>query len=308
MGFGYHYPPPSSEICIQQKNGKMEKIIVLGSTGNIGNAVLHHLEKRNVEVYAGVRSETDFNKVESIGARPIIVNFADQDSLNKALAGMQRAFLVTPLMQNPEAVTQMVINAYNENGLKHLVRSTASGADSNGQIQMARWAGASEDLIKDSGINYTILRPTSFLQNFINYHSHTIIEHSGFYAPVGDAKYAMLDINDLGEIAAMALTCEDHFGKTYELTGMAYNNEEIANTLSEIIGKKVSYIDVPEEKARESMLSNQMPEWMVNAMMELNYIIKQGWAAGYSEDFKNLTDKEYTSAKSFFENNKEAFL
>ena len=286
----------------------MEKIIVLGSTGNIGNTVLRNLQNRNVEVYAGVRSESNFNKIESLGAKPIIVNFTDQDSLNNALAGMQRVFLVTPLMQNPEVVTQMVVNAYKENGLKHLVRSTASGADSNGQIQMARWAGASEDLIKDSGINYTILRPTSFLQNFINYHSHTIKEHSGFYAPVGDAKYAMLDIHDLGEVAALALTSENHFGKTYELSGLAYNNEEIANAVSEVVGKKVSYIDIPDEKAKESMLSNQMPEWMVNAMMELNYIIKQGWAAGYSEDFRNLTGKEYTTAKSFFENNKDAFI
>ena len=286
----------------------MEKIIVLGATGNIGKAVLQNLRNQDVEVYAAVRSESDFGRVESLGAKPIITNFTDQDSLNKALKGMQRVFLVTPLMQNPEAVTQLVINAFKENGLKHMVRSTASGADSNGQIQMARWAGASEDLIKESGINYTILRPASFLQNFINFHSHTIKEHSGFYAPVGDAKYAMLDINDLGELAALALTSENHFGKTYELSGLAYSNDEIANTLSEVFGKKVSYIDIPEEKAKESMLSNQMPEWMVNAMMELNYIIKQGWAAGYSEDFKRVTGKEYTSAKSFFENNKNAFI
>ena len=97
----------------------MEKIIVLGSTGNIGNAVLRNLHNRNVEVYAGVRSESDFKKVESLGAKPIIANFTDQDSLNKALKGMQRVFLVAPLMQNPEAVTQLVINAFKENGLKH---------------------------------------------------------------------------------------------------------------------------------------------------------------------------------------------
>ena len=286
----------------------MEKIIVLGSTGNIGTAVLQNLQHRNVEVYAGLRSESDFEKVESFGAKPIMVNFTDQDSLNKALKGMQRVFLVTPLMQNPEAVTQLVINACKENGLKHIVRSTASGADSNGQIQMARWSGASEDLIKDSGINYTILRPTSFLQNFINYHSHTIKEHSGFYAPIEDAKYAMLDINDLGEVAALALVSDYHFGNKYELSGLAYSNAEIADVLTEVVGKKVSYIPILDEQARESMLSNQMPEWMVNAMMELNYIIKQGWAAGYSEDFKRITGKEYTTAAAFFENNKEAFI
>jgi len=286
----------------------MEKIIVLGATGNIGTAVLKNLQNRNVDVYAGVRAESDFERVRRFGATPIIVNFTNQESLNKVLEGKQRVFLVTPLMQNPEAITQMVIKAAKINNLKHLVRSTAAGADSNGQIQMAKWAGASEDLIKSSGLNYTLLRPFNFLQNYVNYHSQTIKEHSGFYAPNGDAKLALLDVNDLGEIAAIALTSDAHYGKTYELSGLAYNNAEIAETLSSTLDKKISYIDIPEEKAKESMLSNQMPEWMVNAMMELNYIIKQGWTAAYSEDFKSITGKEYTSAQTFFENNRNAFV
>jgi uncharacterized protein YbjT (DUF2867 family) len=285
----------------------MEKVIVLGATGNIGTAVIKNLRNKNVEVFAGVQSENDFEKVSLFDATPIIVNFIDQEGLNQALQGKDRVFLVTPLMQNPEAVTQMVINATKLNGLKHLVRSTASGADSNGQIQMARWAGASEDLIKASGLNYTIVRPSSFLQNFINFHSQTIKQYNGFYLPTGDAKLSMIDINDLGKVVALALTSEEHFGKTYELSGLTYSNEILAETLSQVLGRKVSYIDIPEEKAKESMLSNHMPEWMVNAMMELNYVIKQGWTAGYSDDFKNLTGKEYTSAQAFFENNKQAF-
>ena len=286
----------------------MEKVIILGATGNIGTAVIKNLQNKNVAVFAGVQSEKDFDKVSQFGATPIIVNFTDQESLNHALQGKDRVFLVTPLMQNPEAVTQMVINASKLNEIKHLVRSTASGADSNGHIQMARWAGASEDIIKASGLNYTIVRPYTFLQNFINFHSQTIKQYKGFYLPTGNAKLSMLDINDLGEVVAIALTSGEHFEKTYELSGQTHSNEEFAEILSKVVGTKISYIDVPEEKAKESMLSNQMPEWMVNAMMELNYITKQGWTAGYSNDYKNITGKEYTSAEIFFENNKQAFI
>ena len=76
--------------------------------------------------------------------------------------------------------------------------------------------------------------------------------------------------------------------------------------MTSVLKKKISNIDIPEEKARESISSNQMPERMVNAMMELNYIIKQGWTATYSEDYKNITGTEYTGAKEFFENNLNA--
>jgi len=286
----------------------MEKIIVLGATGNIGTEVLKSLQPTGAEVYAGIRTASDEAQVRELGAHPVLVNFTNQASLNQALEGMQRVFLVTPLMQNPEAVTQLVIEAAKKNGVKHIVRSTASGADINGQIQMARWAGASEELIKNSGLKYTLLRPTSFLQNFVNFHSHTVAEHSGFFVPHGNAQYAMLDVADLGKVAALALTSEEHYDKTYELTGLTYSNAEIAEIMSEVLGKKVSYIDIPEEQARQSMVSNQMPEWMVQAMMELNYITKQGWAASYSDDFKNLTGTEYTTARTYLENNRKAFL
>ncbi|NVO12312.1 MAG: NmrA family NAD(P)-binding protein [Bacteroidales bacterium] len=285
----------------------MEKVIVLGATGNIGTAVIKNLQNKNVLVFAGIRSEKKFSKVSELAATPILVDFANQESLNQALKGKDRVFLVTPLMQNPEAVTQMVINASKLNNVKHLVRSTASGADSKGKIQMARWAGASEDLVKASDLNYTIVRPYTFLQNFINFHSQTIKQYNGFYLPTGDAKLSMLDINDLGELVAIALTSNLHFGKTYELSGQTYTNEILAKTLSDVLGRKISYIDVEEEIARKSILDNQMPLWMIDAMMELYYITKQGWTAGYSDDFKNITGKEYTSAKTFFEQNISAF-
>lgn len=285
----------------------MEKIVILGSTGNIGQVVLKNLQDKNVEVFAGVRNEKDFEKVSKYDATPVVVDFTNLDSLNQTLEGKNRVFLVTPLIQNPEKITQNVISSSKLNNIKHFVRSTAAGANSKGQIQMARWAGMSEDLIKDSDVNFTIIRPHNFLQNFINYHSHSIKQNNSFYIPNGKAKVSLLDINDMGEAVSKILTSEKYFGKTYELSGLAYTNNEIADILSKILGRNIAYIDVSEKDAKESLLSMNMPEWMVNAMMELNYIIKQGWSENYTEDFKNITGKEYTSAETFFEANKGLF-
>ena len=55
-------------------------------------AVLQNLQNREAEVYAGVRSEADFDKVKALGASPVTVNFTDQESLNNALKGMQKYF------------------------------------------------------------------------------------------------------------------------------------------------------------------------------------------------------------------------
>ncbi|WP_196887733.1 SDR family oxidoreductase [Aureivirga sp. CE67] len=286
----------------------MENIIVLGANGNVGKTVIEKLQDKNVKIFAGVRNESYFESIEKLSAKPLKVDFTNQQELDEALKDKDRVFLVTPLMQNPEFITQLVINAAKKNNVKHIVRSTALGADSNGQIEMARWAGKSEDLLRESGINYTFVRPNNFLQNFINFHSQTIKEHNGFYLPNGNAKLGMVDVNDIAEVAAIALTSDQYFNQVFNLSGLALTNEEYAEILSEIVGRKITYIDIPEEKAKESMLGNGMPEWLVNAIMELNYIMKQGWTAEYSEDFKNLTGKEYISARSFFENNKQYFI
>lgn len=286
----------------------MEKILILGATGNIGLAVLKQLKEKQVTVIAGVRNHKHFNTIEQLGVIPLLVDFSNQEDLNKALKGIDRVFLVTPLMQNPEHITQLVVNAALQNNVKHLVRSTALGADSKGQITMARWAGKSEDVIKDSGLQYTFIRPNNFLENFTNFHSHSIKGEGKFYAPNGEAKCGMVSVEDIAEVATIALTSEHHYNQAYNLSGLALSNTEYAETLSLIIGKPVNYVDISEEMAKAHMMDNQMPEWLINAMMELNYIMKQGWTAEYSEDFKRVTGKEYTSAKTFFQKNKLEFI
>lgn len=172
---------------------------------------------------------------------------------------------------------------------------------------MSRWAGRSEERIKAAGIPYTFIRPNNFLENFINFHAQTIREYKGFYVPNGTAKVGMVSVADIAEVAVHALTSDAHMNKAYDLSGLALTNAEYAAALSEVLAEKISYIDVPEAKAKESMLSNGMPEWLVSAMMELYSIMKQGWTAAYSDDFKKVTGREYTTASSFFEKNKQVF-
>ncbi len=285
----------------------MENILIIGSTGTIGTAVLKNLQNRSVNVYAAIRSEKDIPKVAAY-AEPVILDFTQPETLDQAMAGKDRVFLVTPLMQNPDEITRLVVEAARKNNLKHIVRSTAAGADVNGSIMMARWAGTSEAVVKESGLNFTILRPHSFLQNFISANSYTIKNQNAYYLPLGDARLAQLDVTDLGEVAAIALTSDEHFGKTYELSGLTYTSEELAQIMSEVLGREITYVDAPEEDIKAGLLSYNLPEWMVDSLMELYYIIKQGWTDTYSDDYKSITGKEYTSARTFFEENKAVFM
>ncbi len=285
----------------------MENILVIGSTGTIGSAVLKNLQNKNVNVFAGVHSEKDIPKVEPY-AEAVPLDFNSPETLDQAMQGKDRVFLVTPLMQDPDKITQLVADAAQKHNVKHIVRSTAAGADVNASIAMGRWAGASEEVIKASGLDWTILQPHSFLQNFISANSYTIKNQDVYYLPLGDARLAQLDVDDLGKVAALVLTSDDHFGKTYELSGLTYTSVELAEIMSEVFGRKITYVDAPEADVRAGLLSYNLPEWMVDCLMEFYNIIKLGWTNTYSEDYKKITGEEYTSAKTFFENNKSVFM
>ena len=91
----------------------------------------------------------------------------------------------------------------------------------------------------------------------------------------------MIDARDVGEVAAKVLTEEGHEGKTYTLTGpAAISFYDVAGALSEVLGKKVSYISIPLEKAKGAMLGMSIPEWKADALNE--------YAMAHSEDFAQV--------------------
>jgi len=75
-----------------------------------------------------------------------------------------------------------------------------------------------------------------------------------------------------------------------------------------VLNRTISFIDVPENEARNAMITNNYPEWLTNALMELNYATKQGFLAGFSPVYKTITGKEYTRASRFFTDNKSVFM
>jgi len=285
----------------------MEKIIVLGAAGNIGSVVLQHLQSRDAAVYAGVLHSEDIAKVRVYQAEPVIVDFTQADSLKEALQGKDRVFLVTPIMRHPEKVTEQLVQVAEAQGLKHIVRSTAAGADAQSPYTLLRDAGRSEEVLKAAKINHTIIRPGTFLQNFVNWSANSIKEFHGFYQPVGDARMCMLDLDNLGEVVAQVMFSEQHYNQTYTLTGHVYRQQEIADILTALLGRKISYIPTTLEQARQSMQESHTPDWMMEALIGLNEATIAGHLDIYAEDYRQVTGKDYTDAKTFFKKHINSF-
>lgn len=285
-----------------------EIIVVTGATGNIGKPVIEGLIAKGYQPRAVVRKQKPNADWDNAGIKQVEADLNDVEALTKAFNGADKVFSLSPLVENMVALGKTTVDAAKRAGVKHLVRSSALGAGLDSPITMGRWHGAVEKAVENSGLDYTIVQPASFFQNYLGY-ADTIIKNHAFYAPLGEGRVSLIDARDIAAVAVVALTEMGHAGKKYAVTGgESLSCEDIAAALSEILGRPINYVDVPEEEAEKQMLDSKMPEWMVKMMMELNGISKAGYVAAVLPTVERLTGRKPITFRQFAEENKQAFV
>ncbi len=156
-----------------------------------------------------------------------------------------------------------------------------------------------EDELASSGLPYTLLRPQSFMQNTLMA-APTVASEGRIYQPFKDGRLGMIDVRDIGEVAAKVLTEEGHEGKVYTLTGpAAISFYDVAQALSEVLGKEVRYVDVPLEKAKEAMLNMGLSEWRADVLIEYAKAHSEGYSDWTTNDVEQLMGRPATSYKRF---------
>lgn len=246
------------------------KIVVTGATGNIGQPLVQMLIERGFAPRVVVRKVERRPAWEAAGFEQTVADANDLNALTEAFAGAEKVFSLAPLVENFIEQGQVFIKAAQNAGVKRIVRSSAQGAGVDAPLTMWKWHGAVEKAIEDSGINWTFVQPASFFQNYLGF-AGSIKSQNAFYLPLGDGKISLVDVRDIAAVACAALTEDGHSRKKYAVTGgESLSGGNIAQIFSGVLGREIKYVDVSEDAARQQMLDAQTPEWMVNAVMELN--------------------------------------
>ena len=282
-------------------------ILITGASGTVGRTVLEEVRKSSKAFRALYRGEKDARNAPG-GVNVVMGDFADKESLRRALDGVDTVFLVcSPIPQLVELESN-VIDASREKGVKHVVLNSALGAGDYTKSYPS-WHRVVEEKLKASGLASTILRPNGFMQNIVTYNAPGIRAQGTFYAAMGKAKTSLIDVRDVGAAAAVLLKQPNtHAGTTYELNGPeAVSNDEIASRISRITGREVKYVDIPEEAQRKAMLDAGMPEWQVKALLELQEYYVSGKCAGPSDALANLLGRPPRRLDPFLEENKDSF-
>ncbi len=276
------------------------RVLITGATGKVGSALLDNLANDDIELRALAHDESEAKSLEGRGAEAVLGDFLEPETLRPALEGVGTVFLLTPIHpQQVHQATTMIEAARGSGNGPRIVRLSVHQASHQAPTRISRQHAEIEDTLATSGLPYTLLRPQSFMQNTLMA-APTVASEDRIYQPMKEGRLGMIDARDIGEAAAKVITEEGHEGKTYTLTGpAAISFHDIAGALSEVLGKEVTYIPVPLEKAKEAMLSRGIPEWMADALNEYAKAHSEGYSDWTTDDFERLTGHSATSYKEF---------
>ena len=254
-------------------------ILLTGATGKIGGALARQLAGRVYRARALVRNPDRASGLRRIGMDIAEGDLSSPDSLDRALDGVSALFLLTRSAPGMVELEVNAIEAASRAGVELIVKLSAPGAHPRAHLRIGRWHGEIEEHLTASGIAHTLLRPSYFMQNFLEF-APEIHSHGSFSAPAGDAKINMVDVRDIAYVAATALTEVGHDGLEYHLSGPeAISFEEAAEALSEVLERPVRYVDVSPEEYREILSSRHVPEWFVEDSLGIFKALSSGRAS-----------------------------
>jgi uncharacterized protein YbjT (DUF2867 family) len=272
-------------------------ILVTGATGKVGQEVVHQLAAADVPVRALVRDATRASHIRLPGVEVAVGDLSKPETLDAALAGVDRVFLLSPPDPDQVRLQGNLIDAARRAGARHVVKvSVAGGPDSGTQI--GRWHWATEKQLEVSGLAFTFLRPTSYMQQLLMF-APAVAATGLLQLSMGTGAVAVVDTRDVAAIAVCALTQDGHERKIYDLTGPeALTFDEMAEELSRATAKPISYVHVPPDYARKQLMGMGVPRWLIEDMLVLSASFREGYGAGVSPTVSDLTKRP---ARSFGE-------
>lgn len=230
-----------------------QKIWVTGVTGQQGMAVAKNLLLHNFEVYGLTRNINSTKAIElkSLGVRLVQGDLDQVSTFKNHLTDMDVTFLMQSFEQGYKKEIQQArrfIEAHQKEGVKHLVYSSVLGADLNTGVPHFDSKHEIEKFIQKTGISYTIVRPASFMENFLIPDVSKRIVKGSFMSPLNKTVVQQhIAINDIGKVVAhICSNLSKYKQKIISIATDELSVEEVAGLFTEVLGKSIQYKKLPD--------------------------------------------------------------
>lgn len=219
-------------------------ILVTGATGGIGGEVCRLLDEAGAPFRAMCRKQEQFDSFRKRGVDAVLGDFSRPETLPAAMQGCDQLFLITAPTQDQVELETAAIDAAKRAGVGKIVKISASDSNVNSPVPWAKSHALIDHHLRGSGLAWTILKPTAFMQNFLWFKDPIA---KGFLPQVaGNGSVSWVDTCDVARVAVRVLTQDGHDSATYFLTGpQTLDMKTIAGRFSQLLGHKVRYLNIP---------------------------------------------------------------
>jgi uncharacterized protein YbjT (DUF2867 family) len=263
------------------------QVLVLGGTGTVGSQVVAELVARKAEVRVLTRNAEKAAALPS-GARAVTGDLLDPSTVRSAFQGMDGVFLLNAVSTTESHEGLMAVNGARLSGVKRLVYMSVQGADDAPYLPHFGSKVGVETAVKASPFEWTILRPNNFYQND-SWFRDALLQSGVYPQPLGDAGVSRVDVRDIAEAAAIALTTGAHAGQTYNLVGPeALTGKKTAEIWSRALDRPIAYAG-NDLDAWEKQSLGYMPAWMVFDFRLMYRFFQENGFTATREDIERQT-------------------
>lgn len=291
----------------------MSTILVTGASGQFGRLVLDALLASGSVAPADiVAASRDTGKLAAYAEKGVTLRTADFDNaapLDAAFAGIDKALIISTdalavpgqrLTQHRNAVT-----AAKRAGVGRLFYTSLPNPETS-VVTFAPDHLGTEEAIKASGLAYTILRNSWYMENlFLSLPS--ALQSGTWYTSAGDGRTSYVARADLAAATAAALLSDETANLTLTLTGpVGYTNAEVAALVSAVTGKPLAVVNLTDEQLAEGMAGAGVPGFLIPTFVSFDANTRLGHIEIVTDSVETLTGRPSTSLKAFLEANTAA--
>lgn len=280
-------------------------LFVAGAGGKLGRRVVELLLERGFDgtIIAGSRHP---ETLHFAGVETRRADFSDPAGFTAALAGIDRVLLISTDKIGAERIKLHTdaVSAAVAAGVKRIVYTSLPHPEPGSIIPMATDHYATEQAIKATGIDYTILRNSWYMENLLG-SLPPALKSGQWFSSSGEGRISRVTRDDTARAAAGALMADDAGSRVFTVTGLeALTNPEIAGIASAVTGKPLAVVDVPDAALTAGMVAAGLPQGLAELLTTFDIGQRHGALSMVTNAVETLWGTKPQSVRDFLAQNR----
>jgi len=283
---------------------KKDLILVVGASGTVGSETVRLLKEQGYRVRTTTSKSISSNNLEQVQ-----VDLATGKGIATAMDGVDKAFFLSPPgFADQYSILSPLIQEAKRRGLKKVVLMTAMGANATETTPFRR----AEIELEKSGLNYNIIRPNWFYQNFNTFWIQGIREHKKIMLPAGQAKVSFIDARDIAAVISRLLTVEGsgdkYANQAFDLTGPeAVDHHQVAKAIGSVISSPIIYEEISPLDLKKGLLTAGLPADYVEFLLMIFGFLREGYNSAINNNVAQILERTPRGLQQYSQEYKTAW-